>query len=966
MIRSNLSLHRNSLVSSLPGAAPWVGVGVLAVSLVGAEAPVDTPRSSPKDTTPYVRPLTSEERNQATMGAALDPFVTLVDVIVSNTDPTLNPNDTFNDGETSIAINPTNPDEIVITAFSGGWGATAPLFHSTDGGLTWTKRNTISFPPGGNGGPNDQTVDFGLSGLLYGVFLSCAPGSQCDCYTGSSANPASAAAWSWALDGTGNALITQLHANAVTNSDQPWLLVNRDPSTASQENAYVGYDDFSENPVEMRVAVSYGTAPPASTVDNPTGFGGSGINPGHRLAVDPRTGFVYSLFQQCVGNCNGDPKSVETRINRSRDGGVTWDGVVVVDTTLSTQPTPKFGTVNALLGGVHHAGIDPVTGEIYHVYGDQDGGGNDRLAIRRISTDAGGNLVVGPKSFVTGAVEAAIPVVAVMQNGIVGVFYYTFDGFSSDSFPIFTAHLAFSADRGATFTDKKLLTFLSSAKDCNLFPSFCQAGADPQRQRVLGDYMQMKAVGNTFYGAFTANGVAFGRPFANHDPIFFKATIGPEIQVPGNVTLPDACVGASSTATLNVCNQGNSTLEISGITSSSGPFAVTTPSGGWPVKISPDFCFPFQVTFAPTSAGAKSATLTIRSNDSDDPSVTIQAAGHGTLPDIRVTGSTDFGNVCAETVAEKVIYVCNEGKCDLEVSGALFVPACLDFTLINSPFPSAVKPGECKPFTIRSTPTSCGPKSCNLRITSSDPDSPAINLAVTANTPCPDIDVPPDLAFDPEVIQTVGRCNSRLPFPISNKGQCNLTITAITIGGVNAGDYSLAGLPSFPIILQPGHLAGAGDLNVVFAPAVVDRDREATLTVTYISDPITGATTSVTRKLCGEGVYTGARVLVTHHGIPLAKVEKIHLQRINANRNKDRLDTQDQAADLPLVTVIPGPPCEAFQYHREYGTVSNQIQLLPGSFQVTVQAIINGKRQHKTVGLNVDTCDFNPTVVVDF
>ena len=42
------------------------------------------------------------------------------------------------------------------------------------------------------------------------------------------------------------------------------------------------------------------------------------------------------------------------------------------------------------------------------------------------------------------------------------------------------------------------------------------------RQRVLGDYVQMKAVGSRFYGAFTGNGVPFGRPFANHDPIFFR------------------------------------------------------------------------------------------------------------------------------------------------------------------------------------------------------------------------------------------------------------------------------------------------------------------------------------------------------------------------------------------------------------------------------------------------------------
>ena len=47
---------------------------------------------------------------------------------------------------------------------------------------------------------------------------------------------------------------------------------------------------------------------------------------------------------------------------------------------------------------------------------------------------------------VDGQVEAAVPQVAVLDNGVVGVFYYTFDGFSGDDFPIFTAHLALSDD----------------------------------------------------------------------------------------------------------------------------------------------------------------------------------------------------------------------------------------------------------------------------------------------------------------------------------------------------------------------------------------------------------------------------------------------------------------------------------------------------------------------------------------
>jgi hypothetical protein len=112
--------------------------------------------------------------------------------------------------------------------------------------------------------------------------------------------------------------------------------------------------------------------------------------------------------------------------------------------------------------------------------------------------------------FVTDQVQAAIPSVAVTTNSTVGVFYYTFDGFSG-GFPVFTAHLAIST---SSFADLELETFLSSATDNG-----------NSRQRVLGDYMQLKAVGNTFYGAFNGNGVPFGRPFSNHDPIFYKFSV---------------------------------------------------------------------------------------------------------------------------------------------------------------------------------------------------------------------------------------------------------------------------------------------------------------------------------------------------------------------------------------------------------------------------------------------------------
>jgi hypothetical protein len=113
---------------------------------------------------------------------------------------------------------------------------------------------------------------------------------------------------------------------------------------------------------------------------------------------------------------------------------------------------------------------------------------------------------------VTGTVNAALPSVAVTQVGsAVGVLYYTFNGMVS-GFPQFTTWLAASTDQGVTFNTQSLATFLSPTTD----------NGDP-RQRVFGDYMQIKSAGLCFDGGFTGNGAAFGRTISNNDPIFFQA-----------------------------------------------------------------------------------------------------------------------------------------------------------------------------------------------------------------------------------------------------------------------------------------------------------------------------------------------------------------------------------------------------------------------------------------------------------
>jgi hypothetical protein len=518
----------------------WLHLAVpfgFALCLIAPSQAQESVKSTPKDTNIYSRPAIAADTAAPPLAApgpgtpSAPPTSTNVmrvfDVIVNNTNVTLKNTDTIGGTETSIAVNPNNRNQITISAFSSAWGSgNAVLWNSTDGGQTWTRQFTIPVPPGVPANatsfcPCDQTFDYGRNNVLFGTFLTATfpPAAANDnVYSGSTNNPASAASWAWWVVG-GVAQMTNLAATSITNADQPWLLRNRGTSNAAFENVYVAYDDFGVSPVTTRVSASINQIPPQFTSDQPTGnTGGGGVNPGHRLAADPRNGWMYSLFQNCTAGCGSDPKTISYMLNRSIDQGSTWSlngsstGIQVASAQ-SHQPTPKFGTVNALLGGVDHAAVDPSTGDLYYVYGILDGSSNNALAIRRVFDNGAGGVTVGPQHLVTNG-TAAIPSVTVTRHGTVGVFFYVYNGMVS-GFPQFTGWLAVSTDQGVSFSYLPLKTFLSPATDNGM------AG-----QRVLGDYVQMKAIDNCFYGSFVANRAAFFGATAIDDPIFFKACYG--------------------------------------------------------------------------------------------------------------------------------------------------------------------------------------------------------------------------------------------------------------------------------------------------------------------------------------------------------------------------------------------------------------------------------------------------------
>jgi HYDIN/CFA65/VesB-like, Ig-like domain len=178
---------------------------------------------------------------------------------------------------------------------------------------------------------------------------------------------------------------------------------------------------------------------------------------------------------------------------------------------------------------------------------------------------------------------------------------------------------------------------------------------------------------------------------------------------------------------------GQANLSVSSITSTNGQFAVQTPSSGYPVIVGNGACFPFTVAFTPIAEGPQTTALSITSNDVETPVVAVGGSGTGTQRNIVATGSTAFGAASAWGPRQRTVKVCNIGQCPLTVTGATI--SCPDFALTANPLPVTLAPSACVDLTIAFTPTLPGPRTCQLNITSNDPDTPVIVRTLTGSTP---------------------------------------------------------------------------------------------------------------------------------------------------------------------------------------------------------------------------------------
>ena len=209
------------------------------------------------------------------------------------------------DAEPSIAVNPRNPLEIVIVTFSENWGpgVRAPIWLSTDGGVTWTKRYIVPEPGTGLAGPKDQKVAFDSLGNVFLAELGTIFAAQ-----------------DFVMRQNGT-LTNPLNVGASYGDDQPHLDVGRAPGSCT-DVVFSPWLDFGP----ARSTVSFSNNAGIAMTNVGAGDNSAFPNRTTRIALAP-DGRAYIIYKTREGSAGARFENVHFRVARSDDCGATWTGL---------------------------------------------------------------------------------------------------------------------------------------------------------------------------------------------------------------------------------------------------------------------------------------------------------------------------------------------------------------------------------------------------------------------------------------------------------------------------------------------------------------------------------------------------------------------------------------------------------------------------------------------------------------
>lgn len=390
--------------------------------------------------------------------------------------------------EPYLTVNPANPLLIAATAFMAtpAGSPNGPLLVSTDGGVTWVARNIIPSAPGSFYNTGDVTIRFNTAGTaLYGGILRAGTGNLEIIRT---------------TDMTLTTAMTTLNTPRAT--DQPYIYARTVTGAvdAGKDRLWVGNNEGAASPASATIdqSLDANIAAPTFTqvridADAPVGRDNYQVR-----TVSHADGHVYGAFYRRKGSISGG-YNADVVVVRDDDWGKTVPPfVALVDavTTISgenvvasTPVTDTFGSSptlgNEWWGGDLYLTVDPADGaKVYISYSDSPTGAPRTLHLRR-SSDHGQTW--DPDILTTASAKNAA--IAINSEGRIGYLYQQLAGTSPNR--RWQTHLRRSLD-GVTWDDVILADFPA------------EGAGSPGGSRIVGDYLNMVAVGQDFYGVFSS------------------------------------------------------------------------------------------------------------------------------------------------------------------------------------------------------------------------------------------------------------------------------------------------------------------------------------------------------------------------------------------------------------------------------------------------------------------------------
>ena len=473
----------------------------------------------------------ASKRRASSKGTLAPSTVFLIDMIPKSLSA-----ETSQDSEPHLTVNPANPLQIVGTAFTPdpAGGAQAPIYISSDGGLSWKLNSIVPSVPASIGTGDITTGFSGRGTRLYAGILNAGSG---DLQFLRTANPF--------LPNPMTILLSR------TDGDQPFTIATR---KGTKDLVYIGDNDFNApggKTATVDESLNASVAAPAfnsARVEKRTTLGQDGPQTRPTCHAD---GTVYAAFYRWrAGSGNFQANTfvitsadvIVVRDDHSGSGANPFTALVDPGDSLAgvrvvqgvSFPFMIHGTAatgQQRLGGSISIAVDPKNSStVYLAYGDRQPGSVLTLHVR-VSKNRGQNWS-GDSLTIPNATNGAL---AVTTDGVIGFLYQQIRGTGASQ--RWQTHLRRSRD----FINWSDLV-LADTPATSPVKTF-----DP----YLGDYDHLVANGTTFYGIFSANntpdkanfpnGVVYQRNanFTTHrllkldgttvvapsiDPFFFKVT----------------------------------------------------------------------------------------------------------------------------------------------------------------------------------------------------------------------------------------------------------------------------------------------------------------------------------------------------------------------------------------------------------------------------------------------------------